>query len=171
MQVNQFTKDRPTNRSSRPCLLHSLEEKISKQPPKMRAIRPLVTLMVALHYAIVASAAQSPSTQPFQTAPMGWSTWYAFGPAINETRVLQTADALVSSGLSALGYKYVLIDDNWMAPQRDRYGNLYGDPHRFPSGMKNLADKVRSMGTWKTRRACASAQVETEERRKCQKSQ
>ena len=74
---------------------------------------------------------------------MGWSTWYAFGPDINETRVLQTADALVSAGLSALGYEYLLIDDNWMAPQRDRYGNLYGDPHRFPSGMKSLADKVR----------------------------
>ena len=112
----------------------------------------LILTAVAVTVEVVAAASGFRSNSTFRTPPMGWSTWYAFGPAVNETRILQTADALLSSGLADLGYNYVLIDDNWMAPQRDRYGNLYGDPERFPNGMKSLADKVSSRNGKRKRR-------------------
>eukprot|EP00746_Dinoflagellata_sp_MGD_P124564 gnl/MRDRNA2_/MRDRNA2_591617_c0_seq1.p1 gnl/MRDRNA2_/MRDRNA2_591617_c0~~gnl/MRDRNA2_/MRDRNA2_591617_c0_seq1.p1 ORF type:complete len:115 (+),score=15.29 gnl/MRDRNA2_/MRDRNA2_591617_c0_seq1:55-399(+) len=80
------------------------------------------------------------------TPPMGFSTWYGFGADINEEIVLKTAEVMVSSGLRDAGYTYVLLDDGWMAPQRDRYGSIYGHPEKFPSGMKALADKIHALG-------------------------
>jgi len=78
------------------------------------------------------------------TPPMGWNDYNHFGCAINETLVKETADAMVSSGMQAAGYQYVLIDDCWMAHERDANGNLQGDPAKFPSGMKTLADYIHA---------------------------
>ncbi|WP_199443154.1 glycoside hydrolase family 27 protein [Umezawaea beigongshangensis] len=80
------------------------------------------------------------------TPPLGFNTWNTFGCAIDETLVRQAADAMVSSGMRAAGYRYVVVDDCWFDPQRDAEGNLRGDPVRFPSGMKALADHVHSRG-------------------------
>lgn len=53
------------------------------------------------------------------------------------------ADRLVADGYRDVGYKYVNIDDCWLAKQRDNVtGKLMPDPDRFPSGMKNLSDYV-----------------------------
>ena len=54
------------------------------------------------------------------------------------------ADLLVSEGYRDLGYHYVNIDDCWPAKQRAKDGSLMADPDRFPSGIKALADYVRS---------------------------
>jgi alpha-galactosidase len=81
-----------------------------------------------------------------RTPPMGWSTWYAFGANLNETRVVQMADAIVRTGLRDAGYKLVNLDDAWLSPSRDRLGNIQGDPTRFPSGIKWLADEMHSRG-------------------------
>ena len=80
------------------------------------------------------------------TPPMGWNSFNRFGGSINETLIRETADALVSSGMQAVGYQYVIIDDGWMAPDRDANGNLQPDPNKFPGGMKSLADYVHSKG-------------------------
>ncbi len=53
------------------------------------------------------------------TPPMGWNSFNHFGCSITETVVMETADAMVESGMAALGYEYVNIDDCWMAPTRD----------------------------------------------------
>jgi len=53
---------------------------------------------------------------------------------------------MVSSGMAAAGYKYVNIDDCWMAPQRDSSGRLAADPGRFPNGIKAIADYVHGKG-------------------------
>ena len=53
---------------------------------------------------------------------------------------------MVASGMAALGYPYVDIDDCWMARQRDADGRLQADPKRFPSGIKALADYVHAKG-------------------------
>jgi len=45
-----------------------------------------------------------------------------------------------------LGYVYLNLDDCWMASKRDPSGNLYGDPKRFPSGMKALGNYIHSKG-------------------------
>ena len=68
---------------------------------------------------------------------MAWSSWYAYGGDLNETKIIRAAELMVSRGLVAAGYVYLNLDDAWMAPTRDRFGNLYGDPDRFPSGMNN----------------------------------
>lgn len=39
-----------------------------------------------------------------------------------------------------------LMKDCWMANQRSKDGDLEPDYHRFPSGIKSLADRVHSMG-------------------------
>ncbi|XP_057550789.1 alpha-galactosidase 1-like [Amaranthus tricolor] len=80
------------------------------------------------------------------TPPMGWNSWNHFGCSITEKIVKETADALVSTGLSKLGYKYVNIDDCWAELTRDEKGNLVPRKDTFPSGIKALTDYVHSKG-------------------------
>jgi len=80
------------------------------------------------------------------TPPMGWNSWNRFGPKIDETLVLETAEAMVTSGMRDAGYRYLVIDDGWMAPERDRNGDFVADPDKFPSGMKKLADRIHGLG-------------------------
>jgi alpha-galactosidase len=77
---------------------------------------------------------------------MGWNSWNRFGVKINEQLVLETAEAMVSSGMRDAGYHYVVIDDGWMAPERDRNGDFVADPEKFPSGIKALADQIHALG-------------------------
>lgn len=87
------------------------------------------------------------------TPAMGWNSWFAVGDVNNggpsESNILATADAMVSSGLAAAGYKYVVIDCTWIAQNngsRDGSGNLIVDPVRWPHGMKYVSDYVHSKG-------------------------
>ena len=80
------------------------------------------------------------------TPPMGWNSWNRFAGNINETLIRNIADAIVNSGMKDAGYTYVILDDAWMASSRDSSGKLVGDPVRFPSGIKALAEYVHSKG-------------------------
>ncbi|WP_035647771.1 glycoside hydrolase family 27 protein [Flavobacterium sp. ASV13] len=80
------------------------------------------------------------------TPPMGWNSWNTFGTDINEKLVKETADIMVSSGLAAAGYNYIVLDDGWMTRERDANGDLIPDPVKFPNGMKALIDYVHSKG-------------------------
>ncbi len=77
--------------------------------------------------------------------PMGWMSWNMFGGEIGETLILQTADALLSSGMHDAGYEYVCIDDHWHGG-RDPSGRLFPDPRHFPSGLSALADALHDRG-------------------------
>ena len=79
------------------------------------------------------------------TPPMGWNSWNRFGCDVNEQLIRETADAMVSSGMKAAGYQYVVIDDCWQG-ERDALGFIQPDRGRFPSGMKALADYIHSKG-------------------------
>ncbi|KAH1191882.1 Alpha-galactosidase [Glycine max] len=81
-----------------------------------------------------------------QTPPMGWNSWNHFGCDVNESVVRETADAMMSTGLAALGYQYVNIDDCWAELNRDTEGNMVPNAASFPSGIKALADYVHSKG-------------------------
>ncbi|KAL7107530.1 hypothetical protein ACP275_06G060300 [Erythranthe tilingii] len=81
-----------------------------------------------------------------KTPQMGWNTWNFFGCDISEKVIKETADALVSTGLSKLGYTYVNIDDCWSEVSRDSEGQLVPDAETFPSGIKSVADYVHSKG-------------------------
>ena len=79
------------------------------------------------------------------TPPMGWNSWNRFACDIDEALALETAQAMVDSGLAAAGYRYVNLDDCWQVG-RDAEGRVVVDPDRFPSGMKALGDKIHDLG-------------------------
>jgi alpha-galactosidase len=80
-----------------------------------------------------------------KTPPMGWNSWNKFSCNVSEKLIRGAADALVSSGMKAAGYEYVVIDDCWQT-RRDERGTIVADPERFPSGMKALAGAVHAKG-------------------------
>jgi alpha-galactosidase len=80
------------------------------------------------------------------TPPMGWNSWNTFQTNINEQMLRDMVDAYVSSGMKDAGYTYFVLDDGWMAMERDANGSLVADPKKFPSGMKAFADYVHSKG-------------------------
>jgi len=81
-----------------------------------------------------------------QTPPMGFNTWNTFQTNINEAMLKNMVDAYVSSGMRDAGYQYFVLDDGWMAMERDHDGNLVADPKKFPYGMKAFADYVHAKG-------------------------
>ena len=80
-----------------------------------------------------------------QTPPMGWNSWYRFRCQVNERIVRETANVMIRSGMRAAGYRYVNLDDCWMARSRRR-GALRPDPAKFPHGIRALAAYVHSRG-------------------------
>ena len=54
------------------------------------------------------------------------------------------AHLVATDGYKEVGYEYINIDDCWLEKERDSKGKLVADKDRFPSGMKSLADYVRS---------------------------
>ena len=79
------------------------------------------------------------------TPPMGWNSWNHFGCNVSAALIEREARAMVSSGMKAAGYRYVIIDDCWQGT-RDANGTIRPDPKRFPHGMKVVADYVHSLG-------------------------
>jgi alpha-galactosidase len=78
-----------------------------------------------------------------RTPPMGWNSWNHFHDHFDDATVRAMADAMVSSGMAAAGYKYIIVDEGWSS-SRDANGNIVGNA-RFPD-MKSLADYVHSKG-------------------------
>lgn len=68
---------------------------------------------------------------------MGFNSWSAYGPAINETIMKATIDWFVTNGLDKW-YTYICIDDGW-AVSRDSNGIIQADPVAFPSGIAALS--------------------------------
>ncbi len=81
-----------------------------------------------------------------ETPPLGWNSWNTFATDINEELVKGIADKFIELGLKDAGYEYIVLDDGWMAKERDANGNLVADPVKFPNGMKALADYIHSKG-------------------------
>ncbi|MCB0776415.1 MAG: alpha-galactosidase, partial [Chitinophagaceae bacterium] len=71
------------------------------------------------------------------TPPMGWNSWNTFATNINAKLVMEIADDMVKSGMKDAGYSYIVLDDGWMAKERDpKTGNLVPDPEKFPDGLE-----------------------------------
>ena len=106
-------------------------------------MKNILTLIFAF-YAVLLSA------QKFEglalTPPMGWNSWNTFQTDINEQLVKDIADAFVEKGLLDAGYQYLVLDDGWMARERDSLGYLVPDPAKFPNGIKAVVDYVHSRG-------------------------
>jgi hypothetical protein len=76
---------------------------------------------------------------------MGWSTWNTFGTNINEHVIMSQAEAMVSTGLSKAGYKYINIDDGYW-DGRAANGELRVNKELFPKGMRWLVDFIHKKG-------------------------
>jgi len=91
------------------------------------------------------SSVQFPShTNPVPIS--GWNTWNNYGCDINEDLILRQATAIAESPSLSKLYTYIIIDDCWMAPQRDPSTHrLVPDKTRFPSGVQALAAKIHAI--------------------------
>jgi len=78
---------------------------------------------------------------------MGYNTWNDLDCAgVSAEAIMKAADALLSQGLAAAGYAYVVVDDCW-SKERDPYtGRLVPDPAAFPSGIRPVADYIHGRG-------------------------
>jgi alpha-galactosidase len=94
---------------------------------------------------IVAQGGAKPQANLAPTPPMGWASWNHFFCDYNDQTIRDQADALVSTGMRDLGYRYVLIQE-CIAPGRNTSGELVVDPVRFPDGMKALVDYIHARG-------------------------
>lgn len=77
--------------------------------------------------------------------PLGWNSWNQFQCNVSDALIRNQADALVTTGLAAKGYEYVIIDDCWQAAARVD-GRLAADAARFPRGIAAVADYVHARG-------------------------
>ncbi len=116
-----------------------------------KPLRLALSALVAAATLPLALLAAQPSAQALEnslarTPQMGWNDWNSFGCNVSDSLIRQTADAMVSSGMAAAGYKYVNIDDCWSSKSRNSSGNLVADPNKFPNGMKAVADYVHGKG-------------------------
>lgn len=80
------------------------------------------------------------------TPPMGWNDWAHYQCGYTANTILDNAHALVSTGLAALGYNTVTIDDCWMQKDRAPNGDLQVNPQRFPNGIRPVIDAIHKLG-------------------------
>jgi alpha-galactosidase len=78
------------------------------------------------------------------TPAMGWNSWNHYAGRITQDIVLQTAKAMVDSGLINHGWTYVNIDDTWQGKRGGEFHGLQGN-EKFPD-IKGLCDQVHAMG-------------------------
>lgn len=114
-----------------------------------------VALGVALSLVLGGTAA-TPSQRALTSSaigppPMGWSSWSYLRKHPTAAGVEAQARALRSSGLAAVGYRYIDVDDDWMAcdadgPEVDSHGRWIPDPAAFPAGIAAVARYVHAEG-------------------------
>ena len=80
-----------------------------------------------------------------RTPVMGWSSWNTYRVHISDTLIKKQADAIVQKGLKDVGYTYINVDDGFFG-RRNAQGEMLPHPHRFPGGMKAVADYIHSLG-------------------------
>jgi hypothetical protein len=83
--------------------------------------------------------------------PAGFCTWYTdkYSRACDETHLPLLAEAAAKE-LKPFGFDFVQIDDGWQAGDSKNGPNKNFTTHRpkgaYPSGMKAMADKIKSFG-------------------------
>jgi alpha-galactosidase len=80
------------------------------------------------------------------TPQMGFNSWNAFALNINETVFNESAMALNQTGLAALGYVYLNVDDGWSNKSGRVDGRLQPNMTKFPNGISGLANYAHSLG-------------------------
>ncbi|MHC4198553.1 MAG: putative Ig domain-containing protein [Planctomycetota bacterium] len=78
------------------------------------------------------------------TPPLGWNSWNVWARQIDEQKVIDCAEKMVSTGLAAHGFSYINIDDCWQGEREGPLGALQAND-KFDD-MKALGDRVHAMG-------------------------
>ena len=92
-----------------------------------------------------------------RTPAAGWNSWNWVGARVdcdaepnrclNERLMKEMADALISTGMAAMGYDIVNLSEGWpYKGGRAANGSLMWDPQRFPSGIPALSNYIHSRG-------------------------
>lgn len=107
--------------------------------------------VLALVISLFGAATAYDNGSGYRLPPLGWNSWCTddFCGLLDlcfEEEIHEIADAMVSSGLVAAGYKLLELDDCWAATNRSADGNLQPDPARFPAGIKALVQYVNARG-------------------------
>jgi alpha-galactosidase len=113
--------------------------------PKAAGSCSLVVSDSASHQATVAITVPEKAAMLAPTPPMGWNSWNKFGCNVSESMIKGIADAMVSSGMKDVGYRYVNIDDCWQI-SRDGSGTIVAESSRFPGGMAALGTYIHNLG-------------------------
>lgn len=108
---------------------------------KYKFMRKLFLLVTVVFVSICAISQTLSADGP----TMGWSSWNTYGFNISDSIIRSQADAMVENGYSAVGYKYVNIDDGYFGG-RDSDGHLLIHPTRFPNGMRPVVDYIHNKG-------------------------
>jgi hypothetical protein len=121
------------------------------------------SIILAACFAATALA-QTDFRQWATTPPMGWNSWDAYGPTVEEHEVKANADYMAER-LKQYGWDYVVVDIRWFVENdkaggynqtdpryvMDEYGRYLPAVNRFPSAANNkgflpLADYIHSKG-------------------------
>ena len=73
------------------------------------------------------------------------NNYNVFGNDVTGDTMIEMAKSIKSTGLQALGYNYIMMDDVW-TQGRDGAGNLVPLAKKFPNGVAAIADELHSMG-------------------------
>ena len=104
-----------------------------------------IALMASFILSAMEVRAQESINKPLPPI-MGWASWNNYHINIDENIIKKQADALVSSGMANVGYRFVNIDDGFFGGRDSISRKLYCNPVKFPSGMRMLSDYIRSKG-------------------------
>jgi alpha-galactosidase len=133
--------------------------------PRGRDIRILATALtlvgaalfgVGADVTVSASPAAAESNGLGATPLMGWSSWSFVGNDPTAAKIDAQADAMKSSGLGAVGFDYINVDDyyylcNSSGPEVDANGLWIPNPAQFPNdgstpGFEAVANHVHADG-------------------------
>jgi Alpha galactosidase A/NPCBM-associated, NEW3 domain of alpha-galactosidase/Alpha galactosidase C-terminal beta sandwich domain len=119
---------------------------------------PLTAALGVTH----APSARAESNGVGLTPAMGWSSWSFIRHDPTAAKIEAQAKAMKASGLAAVGYQYVNVDDFWyvcpgsQGPDVDKYGRWVPNQAEFPSqgsvngtevnGIEAVADYVHKLG-------------------------
>eukprot|EP01084_Bolivina_argentea_P002908 5425_1 len=82
---------------------------------------------------------------------MGWNTWCTDATCgydvCNSDEIREIAQAMLTNGMYDVGYRYINMDDCWLACNRTENGSLYAEPSRFPDGMAAMIAEIHNMKT------------------------
>ncbi|KAI8625200.1 glycoside hydrolase family 27 protein [Xylariaceae sp. FL1651] len=107
-----------------------------------------MSLRRALLFSISAVSALEWADGTGRLPALGWNSWNAYNCNINETVILEAAQAMIELGFKDAGYEYVNLDDCWSVKggRDNATQQLVPDPDRFPNGISGLADQIHSLG-------------------------